>query len=193
MSANFWKGSQCASWMLDEAVLDRAKAKDASFLSADNQTALTYLFADVIRSLGDELKLRQQVVATATIYFKRFYHKNSWTSIQPYLMAQTCIYLATKVEECGPIQARRVQAVGGKIADKFLPLVLQPRGAVFHTTEIIECEFFLVQAMECCLIVFHPYRSLVEYATESKTADRESPRSHAHLFSPCRDHLQFIC
>mmetsp|Transcript_6776 Transcript_6776/g.17455 ORF Transcript_6776/g.17455 Transcript_6776/m.17455 type:complete len:181 (+) Transcript_6776:258-800(+) len=125
MSANFWKGSQCASWMLDEAVLDRAKAKDASFLSADNQTALTYLFADVIRSLGDELKLRQQVVATATIYFKRFYHKNSWTSIQPYLMAQTCIYLATKVEECGPIQARRVQAVGGKIVRA--SLLLRPQ------------------------------------------------------------------
>jgi len=27
----------------------------------------------VIQSLGEQLKLRQQVIATATVYFKRFY------------------------------------------------------------------------------------------------------------------------
>jgi cyclin C len=56
-----------------------------------------------------------QVVATATIFFKRFYYKHTWTSIQPYLMALTCIYLAAKVEECGPIQARRVQGIGDRV------------------------------------------------------------------------------
>jgi cyclin C len=29
----------------------------------------------VIQSLGEQLKLRQQVIATATIYFKRFYSR----------------------------------------------------------------------------------------------------------------------
>eukprot|EP00037_Helgoeca_nana_P012582 m.114917 g.114917 ORF g.114917 m.114917 type:complete len:137 (-) comp21528_c0_seq3:162-572(-) len=69
MAANFWKGSQCASWMLDEAVLDRAKSRDATYLSIESQAALTYFFADVIRALGDELKLRQQV----SLHFPRLH------------------------------------------------------------------------------------------------------------------------
>lgn len=52
-------------------------------------------------------------------------------------------------------------------------MILQPGGKPFTSEQIIECEFYLVQAMDCCLVVFHPYRSLVEYANESKTADRE--------------------
>lgn len=33
-----------------------------------------YLFSPaVIQALGEHLKLRQQVIATATVYFKRFY------------------------------------------------------------------------------------------------------------------------
>lgn len=36
-------------------------AQDSSFLSRDHQAVLTYLFADVVRELGEELNLRQQV------------------------------------------------------------------------------------------------------------------------------------
>lgn len=31
------------------------------------------IFLLVIQALGEHLKLRQQVIATATVYFKRFY------------------------------------------------------------------------------------------------------------------------
>lgn len=95
----------------------------------------------VIQALGEHLKLRQQVIATATVYFKRFYARwagrclgysllifctnvylssrlmalfkctcmkvkeRSWLvsryslkSIDPVLMAPTCVFLASKVE-----------------------------------------------------------------------------------------------
>ncbi len=95
----------------------------------------------VIQALGEHLKLRQQVIATATVYFKRFYARwagrclgysllflcknvylssrlmalfkytcmkvkeSSWLvsryslkSIDPVLMAPTCVFLASKVE-----------------------------------------------------------------------------------------------
>lgn len=32
-----------------------------------------YICFSVIQALGEHLKLRQQVIATATVYFKRFY------------------------------------------------------------------------------------------------------------------------
>eukprot|EP00038_Savillea_parva_P012516 m.205155 g.205155 ORF g.205155 m.205155 type:complete len:298 (+) comp22820_c0_seq1:47-940(+) len=197
MAANFWKGSQCAKWMLDEAVLEKSRQQDAAFLSSDNHVALTFLFSDVIRSLADVLRLRQQVVATATMYFKRFYLKHSWTSIHPFLMAQTCVYLAAKVEECGPISARTVvhrAAVDVLELPKFKSVRLLPpdRPKNFDLDEIIDCEFFLVQAMDCCLIVFHPYRSLVEFAHKSGTTDRLLPLAWNIVNDSCKSDLCFL-
>lgn len=55
-------------------------------------------FISVIQQLGEQLRLRQQVIASATIYFRRFYSKYSLKSIDPFLLAPTCLLLATKVE-----------------------------------------------------------------------------------------------
>jgi cyclin-C len=55
----------------------------------------------VIQSLGEQLKMRQQVIASATVYFRRFYAKYSLKCIDPFLLAPTCLFLATKVEEFG--------------------------------------------------------------------------------------------
>lgn len=68
---------------------------------------LTNLFS-VIQTLGEQLKLRQQVIATATVYFKRFYSKNSLKCIDPLLLSPTCIFLASKVEEFGVISNSRL-------------------------------------------------------------------------------------
>lgn len=65
-------------------------------------------FLSVIQTLGEQLKLRQQVIATATVYFKRFYARNSLKCIDPLLLAPTCIFLASKVEEFGVISNSRL-------------------------------------------------------------------------------------
>merc|ERR1719457_493341 len=53
--------------------------------------------------LGEQLKLRQQVIASATVFFKRFYAMNPLNTVDPLLMAPTCVFLASKVEEYGVI------------------------------------------------------------------------------------------
>jgi len=58
--------------------------------------------------LGEQLKLRQQVIATAIVYFKRFYSKNSLKCIDPLLLAPTAIFLSSKVEEFGVISQSRL-------------------------------------------------------------------------------------
>jgi cyclin C len=55
----------------------------------------------VVQSLGENLKMRQQVISTAIVFFRRFYAKYSLKCIDPLLLAPTCIFLATKVEEFG--------------------------------------------------------------------------------------------
>lgn len=58
--------------------------------------------------LGEQLKLRQQVIATAIVYFKRFYARNSFKCVDPLLLAPTAIFLASKVEEFGVISNTRL-------------------------------------------------------------------------------------
>jgi len=62
----------------------------------------------VIQQLGEQLKVKQQVIATAIVYFKRFYVRNSLKCIDPLLMAPTCVFLASKVEEFGVISNTRL-------------------------------------------------------------------------------------
>ena len=82
------------------------------------------LFANFIQSVGEQLKIRQQVIATATgttvitflvghsngdlVFFRRFYLKNSLSDCDPLLMAPTCLFLASKVEEIGPMSNNRL-------------------------------------------------------------------------------------
>lgn len=49
--------------------------------------------------VGLSLKLRHRVVATACVYFRRFYLENSFCEFEPALVGATCLQLASKVEE----------------------------------------------------------------------------------------------
>ena len=46
------------------------------------------------------MQTRQQALATAQLYVRRFYTKVPIRDINPYLVLATCLYLALKMEEC---------------------------------------------------------------------------------------------
>jgi cyclin C len=50
--------------------------------------------------LGKRLVIRQQAIATAQMYIKRFYTKVEIRRTNPYLVISTALYLACKMEEC---------------------------------------------------------------------------------------------
>lgn len=50
--------------------------------------------------LGKRMSTRQQAVATAQVYIKRFYAKVEMRETNPYLVLTTAFYLACKMEEC---------------------------------------------------------------------------------------------
>lgn len=52
-----------------------------------------------IQKLGKILKIRQRGIATALVYFRRFYQKNNFYNFDPSLIAPTCMFLASKSEE----------------------------------------------------------------------------------------------
>uniref|UniRef100_A0A8C9LEB5 Cyclin-like domain-containing protein n=1 Tax=Pavo cristatus TaxID=9049 RepID=A0A8C9LEB5_PAVCR len=143
MAGNFWQSSHYLQWILDKQDLLKERQKDLKFLTEEEYWKLQIFFTNVIQALGEHLKLRQQVIATATVYFKRFYARYSLKSIDPVLMAPTCVFLASKVE-----------------------LVL---------SAILECEFYLLELMDCCLIVYHPYRPLLQYVQDMGQEDMLLP------------------
>lgn len=108
MAGNFWQSSHYQQWLLTKDDLLRDRRHDLQFLNPEEYQKLNIFFANLIQVLGEQLKLRQQVIATATVYFKRFYVRNSFRSIDPLLMAPTCIFLASKVEEFGVISNSRL-------------------------------------------------------------------------------------
>jgi cyclin C len=60
-----------------------------------------------ISKLCKKLNVRQRVVATAIILFKRFYLKNSYCETDPLFVAAACCYVASKAEE-SPVHIKTV-------------------------------------------------------------------------------------
>lgn len=172
MAANFWLSSHYKYWMLtkEELIVATGRQDDLRCLSAEEYQKIHILFANFIQALGEHLKHRQQVIATATIYFKRFYSKNSLKNVDPLLLAPTCLYLASKVEECGVISnTRLIQTCANVVKNKFMSVFNCEYP--YRINQVYECEFFVLETMNCCLILYHPYRTLVQYVKDMNEDD----------------------
>lgn len=171
MAGNFWLSSHYQQWLLTrEEIMAECQLTDLRVLTIEEYQKVHFFFALFIQSLGESLKLRQQVIATATIYFKRFYARNSFKSIDPLLMAPTCLFVASKVEECGLMSnSRLINACSTICKSKFS--YAYSSDYPYRMNQIFECEFFLLESMDCCLIIFHPYRPLTKYVTDMGQED----------------------
>ncbi|RWS28687.1 cyclin-C-like isoform X2 [Leptotrombidium deliense] len=143
MAGNFWQSSHFQQWLLDRQDLVRERQLDLQILNENEYQKLFIFFANFIQALGEQLKVKQQVISTAIVYFKRFYVRNSLKCIDPLLVAPTCVFLASKVEEFGIISNNRLMST------------CQTVGGYIHS-------------YDCCLIVYHPYRPLVQYIQDLK-------------------------
>uniref|UniRef100_A0A8D3BXZ8 Cyclin C n=1 Tax=Scophthalmus maximus TaxID=52904 RepID=A0A8D3BXZ8_SCOMX len=143
MAGNFWQSSHYLQWVLDKQDLMKERQKDLKFLTEEEYWKLQIFFANVIQALGEHLKLRQQVIATATVYFKRFY---------------LCV-----------VQFDIVSSVKTRFSYAF------PKEFPYRMNHILECEFYLLELMDCCLIVYHPYRPLLQYVQDMGQEDMLLP------------------
>ena len=112
-------------WIVDRTTLHHARLDDLKYV--DDPEHLDFLgiyFANgasscllfgclrtdvslVITKLGRKLQFRQRVIATATVFFRRFYLKNSYCETDPFTVIAACCYLAAKAEE-SPIHIKSV-------------------------------------------------------------------------------------
>ena len=113
------------------------------------------------------MSIRQQAIATAQIYIRRFYLRVEIRRTNPYLVVSTALYLACKMEEC-PQHIRVIVSEArniwpGKTSNPANRRKINECLVEFIVTDVSklgECEFFLISEMNCQLIVHHPYRTL---------------------------------
>ncbi|KAL1518204.1 hypothetical protein ABEB36_001865 [Hypothenemus hampei] len=171
MAGNFWQSSHNQQWLLDKQDLVRERQHDLALLTEEEYQKIFIFFASVIQTLGEQLKLRQQVIATATVYFKRFYARNSLKCIDPLLLAPTCIFLASKVEEFGVISNSRLISTCQTIIKNKFGYAYNSEFP-YRTNHILECEFYLLENLDCCLIVYQPYRPLLQLVQDIGQEDQ---------------------
>lgn len=69
MAGNFWTSSHCKQWIWDPQELEINRRTDVMALGSQaNYQKLMTLYINLIQEIGEKLKIRQQVIATATIY-----------------------------------------------------------------------------------------------------------------------------
>ncbi|CAI9737008.1 Hypothetical predicted protein [Octopus vulgaris] len=174
MAGNFWQSSHYQQWLLDRQDILRERQADLKVLSEDEYQKIMVFYSNFIQALGEQLKMRQQVIASATVYFKRFYARNSLRSIDPWLMAPTCIFLASKVEEFGVISNNKLMTTCQNVVKtKFSHAYTQEYP--YRINSVLECEFYLLEMMDCCLVLYHPYRPLIQYCADLGQDDNLLP------------------
>ncbi|RWR99407.1 cyclin-C-like isoform X2 [Dinothrombium tinctorium] len=181
MAGNFWQSSHlfvfyhfsivyftvffdCSQqWLLDRQDLVRERQTDLQILTEEEYQKLLLFFANFIQALGEQLKVKQQVISTAIVYFKRFYVRNSLRSIDPLLVAPTCVFLASKVEEFGVISNSRLISTCQTVVKHYFRSVsilfkhsfsvknkfsyAYPQEFPYRMNHVLECEFYLLELM----------------------------------------------
>ncbi|RKF63903.1 RNA polymerase II holoenzyme cyclin-like subunit [Erysiphe neolycopersici] len=171
MAANYWDSTQRHNWQFTKHQLDhlRTELKDkepnlARLFPLPEIRYLSIYFNQQIARLGKRLGVRQQAMATAQLYIRRFYTKVEIRNTNPYLVIATAMYLACKMEEC-PHHIRLVVSESR---------TLWPEYCSNDISKLGECEFFLISVMSSQMIVHHPYRSLTSIQGQLSLTQVES-------------------
>ncbi|KAI3382468.1 hypothetical protein SNEBB_003291 [Seison nebaliae] len=163
MAANFWLSSHRDEWLLDESRLRAERLNDLQSISELEYQKLMAFFALYISELGKRCKVKRHVISTAIVYFRRFYSNFPFQCVDPCLLAPTCFYLATKVDEFALFAINIVIKNCNDLCEQW-PFVGDRNGKFpYDQALIFELEFYLLEVMDCSLIVYEPYRPMVEY------------------------------
>lgn len=106
MAANYWASTQKLYWQFSKTELQdmRQDLETGDTATAEqyplpDRRLLSISFNQQLVKLGKRMSVRQQALATAQVYVRRFYIKVDVRDTNPYLILATALYLACKMEE----------------------------------------------------------------------------------------------
>lgn len=164
MAANFWNSTHYRNWLRkvdDVYQMSLAVMKnDQKSFQADELNSLKVYYSQIISTLAEKSKLRQRVAATAIVYFRRFFARNSIREHDPRLIAPVALYLSAKAEEHG-LAAKIVVAEMRSLYNG------GEHSYPYSTAHVFDYEFKMIAALEFDLIIYHPYRPMVQYCADA--------------------------
>ena len=106
MAANYWVSTQRLQWQFSKTelqdVLQRLENEDPALAQQYpllDRRLLSIFYNQQLGKLAKRMSVRQQALATAQVYMRRFYIKVDVRNTNPYLVLTTALYLACKMEE----------------------------------------------------------------------------------------------
>ena len=72
------------------------------------------------------------------------------------------VFLASKVEEFGVISNSRLISTCQSVIKNKYSMPFKNSEFPYRIQNVLECEFHLLETMDCCLILYHPYRPLLQ-------------------------------
>ncbi|GAA6023343.1 hypothetical protein JCM11491_000573 [Sporobolomyces phaffii] len=156
MSANFYLSSHANSHLHPRVALVAARQDDYRHATEQELAFVEIWSASAMQKMCKRLNLRQQVLATAIVFFRRFYLRNSYCETEPSLVAAACVYVAAKAEET-PVHVKSAVTEAKAVFSE-----MGMTSFVADNNRLAEMEFYLIEELDFHLIVFHPYRALMQ-------------------------------
>ncbi|KAK1939254.1 Cyclin-C [Phytophthora citrophthora] len=152
--------------MWDDATkndLRKRNPLDRKHLTDDEIDSIHLANIALLEEIGPRLRVRQIIIYTAIIFYRRFYQTQSFVNFDPHLVVGTVFFLASKVEE-SQLSLTTVASVlhhyttSGVDEDESM--------YTFQDKDILECEFYVIEALQFDLILHHPFPSLLQFLDE---------------------------
>ncbi|ETI49786.1 hypothetical protein, variant 7 [Phytophthora nicotianae CJ01A1] len=146
-----------------KADLRKRNPQDRRHLADDEIDSIHLANISLLEEIGPRLRVRQIIIYTAIIFYRRFYQTQSFVNFDPHLVVGTVFFLASKVEE-SQLSLTTVASVlhhyttTGVDEDESM--------YTFQDKDILECEFYVIEALQFDLILHHPFPSLLQFLDE---------------------------
>ncbi|WOL04015.1 cyclin-L1-1 isoform X2 [Canna indica] len=152
-------------YLTDEQLKNSPSRKDG--IDEETETTLRIYGCDLIQESGILLKLPQAVMATGQVLFHRFYCKKSFARFSVKRVAASCLWLASKLEEC-PKKAKHIIIVFHRMECRRenLPIELFDVFSKKYTelkSDLVRTERHLLKEMGFICHVEHPHKFISNY------------------------------
>ncbi|KAI8393408.1 cyclin-like protein [Radiomyces spectabilis] len=159
-------------WIFTREELARTPSIAVDGWSVTQEQRMRLRGSAMIQSSGSRLALSQVTVATAAVYFHRFYTRRSFQDYDFEYVAAACIYLAGKVEDSRAKLHDIIQVCAhhnygreNHVAEK-IKISQQWREAIIYY------EQFLIETLCFDLTVNHPHQLVLEFGEEIQASER---------------------
>ncbi len=156
------------NWLFrsSDVQLNTPSIKDG-FVSGKYEKAIRVKGINFIIAICTGIKLPRMSILTASVFFHRFYMRNSFKTVHQYELAATAVFLATKVEESHR-KLRDLIRISAKIASKNPQLQIDEQTKEFWKWRdlILNHEIKLLEALCFDLEIDSPYEMLTDISRD---------------------------